>query len=76
MKTKILIVGKTVDQNLKALIYIYLNWIYRFISCDLIDILEIKNKSKKEKCEFILSRIHPKDKVCFLDERSVLLDSI
>ncbi|XOD69706.1 MAG: 23S rRNA (pseudouridine(1915)-N(3))-methyltransferase RlmH [Flavobacteriales bacterium AspAUS03] len=75
IKIKILIVTKIPNQKPKIFIHNYLNHIDHFIPCNLIEIQEIKNKSKKEK-ESTFSGIYPKDKVCLLNERGTLLDSI
>ena len=83
METVMLCVGKTADKNDALQIELYKKRINRYISFDIIFVLQQKN-SKKNKVDFIqtkeeerlVEKLRPTDKIILLDEKGIQFDSV
>ena len=83
MKIKLLVLGKTDDKNLIALITIYQKRLKHYINFDLEIIPDLKktknlteNQQKEKEGELILQRIYPADLLVLLDEKGQEFRSI
>jgi 23S rRNA (pseudouridine1915-N3)-methyltransferase len=83
MKIKLLVIGKTDDNNLKALIEKYQNRLKHYINFELIIIPDIKNaknlsenQQKEKEGELILKQLKPIDQLILLDENGKEYNSV
>lgn len=81
MKIIGLFVGKSRDENLKALTQVYFKRLEKEILCHFQEIPDVKNKStiseqKQKESKAILSKVLPGDKLCLLDEKGKTYSSL